>query len=57
MITAGANAKAQEAHCQPFEGFPEHICNATSFSSKMHAGDPEDNSSEILCLYCNNEHD
>jgi hypothetical protein len=28
MITAGANAKAQEAHCQPFEGFPEHICNA-----------------------------
>ncbi|KAK1613359.1 hypothetical protein QYE76_037032 [Lolium multiflorum] len=30
---------------------------ATSFSSKMHAGDPEDNSSEILCLYCNNEHD
>nr|XP_051220435.1 clathrin light chain 1-like [Lolium perenne] len=30
---------------------------ATSFSSKIHAGDPEDNSSEILCLYCNNEHD
>ena len=25
---AGADAKAQEAYCKPFEGFSEHLCNA-----------------------------